>query len=446
MTRSLFLLAILGLAFFAPRVAAQNGYLTNMNMPRYLKAGENYTLSMRARNSASTAYFYFQVSWKLDDGAVHTMNQSIGGGGIVGASYWPVDHPDQMSATVGPHVLKVWIFVPGDTDASNDTLTFNFTALNNWADKVVLMEARTETWCPNCPPANIVTDQLLYDPQVAVVKFHITDGLEFPDAVEYYTDNYIGSMNDFTPAGVIEMGDLGDYFINANHINWVSETDWRANGVSPVQLTMNSVLNNSTRQLTVTLNAEFTYAVPGPFKMNVYLAENNVQGEQENAPPNYIHNGLLRAMLGGASGTAGEIPNAPVVGNTYSHTYNYTVPAEFKLQDLYLVGVLEQDQGSDRYCLNAISSLHTVVGISDGEVPTFSLWPNPASDLLNITAPDHDANTMISVLSVDGRIVLQQRVVFNGSGQVTLDVSTLSEGVYTLMLGEDQAGQKFVKY
>lgn len=444
MTRTILLLALLVLSFTVPEVSAQNGYLTNMNMPRYLKAGENYQITPRARNSASTAYFYFQVLWRLDNGTVHTMNQSIGGGGIVGSSYWPVEHPDQLNATEGPHVLKVWIYVPGDTDQSNDTLTFHFTALNNWADKVVLMEARTETWCPQCPPANIVTDQLLFDPDMAVVKFHITDGLEFPDAVDYYTDNYIGTLNDFTPAGVVEMGDQGDYFINANHIYWVDEMNWRAQGVSPVHLTMNSSLDAATRQITVTLNAAFTYAVQGPFKMNVYVAENYVPGDQENAPPNYIHNGLLRAMLGGSDGTSGEIPMTPVTGTNYSHTYTYTVPAEFKLQDLYLVGVLEQDLGADRYCLNAVSSLHTVVGIADRSDAEFSIAPNPATDLIAIDAPDLSGTTVITIIAADGRIVMQQPVNFGGSQRVMLDISSLRAGVYTLSIG-DLAGQKLVK-
>ncbi|MDQ3100417.1 MAG: hypothetical protein M3R08_03450, partial [Bacteroidota bacterium] len=139
--------------------------------------------TLRARNASGASIEFFQVSWRVDGGTIHTMNQSVGGGGIVGnnGSFLEVTHPDQLNVLEGTHVLEIWISVPTEINTANDTLTMEFIALNNWAPKVVLLEARTETWCPACPPANTVTDQLMQDPAYAVVKFHLNDGWEFPE-------------------------------------------------------------------------------------------------------------------------------------------------------------------------------------------------------------------------------------------------------------------------
>src|SRR5690606_13584998 len=129
----------------------------------------------------------------------------------------------------------------------------------------------------------------------------------------------------------IELGEYGTYITNAFSNQWPLEMTNRAAGVSPVIVSMDADLDQVSRQLSVTISAEFTYAMNGPFKFNVHLAENHVDGTQNNAPSPYTHNGVVRAILGGVDGTTGAIPDQPAVGTTYAHTYTYTVPQEFDL-------------------------------------------------------------------------------------------------------------------
>ena len=144
MRKSTLTKTLLGILLIASAASlqAQNAYLQNVSLPRYIKAGVNYPVSAWARNLSSTP-----LPWNTGT----TIN--ITAPGISSSSYVPYTHPVQLNTTQGPHTLVVEILSTNDSDPTNNTVTINFTALNNWADKVVLLEARTETWCPQCPPA-----------------------------------------------------------------------------------------------------------------------------------------------------------------------------------------------------------------------------------------------------------------------------------------------------
>jgi len=414
---------------------AQNAYLTSNGIPRYIRAGQDLPIVARVRNAGTTAYFTFAVKWRLNGGAVQSMDPfTVGGNGIINNSYWEVNHPVPLNATQGPRTLKVWVDVAGETDRTNDTLTYSFTALNAWADKAVLLEVRTETWCPVCPPCNSTTNLLDDDAMQAVAKFHLTDALD--DCAECIT--YFGQYGQVnTPAGIFEMGDLGTSVIGPNHTAWAAEFAQRRTGVSPVELGMSANLNNTTRQLTVSLTATYTYGFAGTHKLNVYLLEDNVAAAQTNAPANYLHQGVMRAMLGGANGSTGIIPGTPVAGTPYTANYTYTVPAGYNLGNLRLIGVAEHSTGAanGRHTLNVLTSTAAGVGITELGLADNGLraHPSPFADLLQLRVNDAEGMATAELIGMDGRLALSGTVRFSG-GEARWDLSTaaLAEGSYLL--------------
>lgn len=431
---------------------AQDIYISSTSLPRYIKASTNYQVKLEVKNNGPGYCASFGVRWRLDGGSwttTQTINIQAPGLGT-GGYYMPVTHNTNLNTTVGPHTLEINVVLANDPSQANNTVSIPFTALSNWADKVVLLEARTETWCPQCPSSNTVTNSLMTNPDFAVVKFHLSDALDdCPECITYY--NQYGIT--FTPAGMIEMGEYGGYTINYNHSQWESAMTARAAGVSPVNLTMTSSLNQATRLLTVTLNATFTYALTGPFNLNVYVAEDNVPGPQSSAPSNYIHNKVMRAMLGGASGTGGVIPNTPVVGTTYSHTYSWTVPSTYDMNDLKLVGLVEHKPTTfnNRYTLNAVTSAASGVGIDELALGDERLeaYPNPFSDQLNVRVADYTGNASINLINTDGRVVFQDNIVLNDRNISTVDLSkaTIAPGLYVLRIDtpEGSASQRLVR-
>ncbi len=438
--RALLLAAVLPL-MMATTVVAQNAYPSNLSLPRYIKANTNYSLAMWVRNSGPGYLTSFSVRWRIDGGPWKngtTINITSPGLGS-GNSYMPHTHQAVLNTTPGLHTLEVNVVVPSDPDQSNNTITITFTALSTWAPKVVLLEARTETWCPQCPPSNVVTNTMDNNPNYAVSKWHLSDGFDCPECDTYFNGTY--NLN-YTPAGIIELGEYGGYTPNAAHSGWADAMSARALGVAPVTVGLSSSVNWATRTMTVDVSANFTHAVTGPFKVRVYVMEDNLPGPQSSAPANYIHQKVMRAMLGGSEGLTTMIPNNPVVGTTYDHTFTYTIPASHNIGDLRLVAFVEHALGAnDRYSLNAVKSQASPVGIEENALglAEMAVWPNPFQNALRLSAPGLSGMADLELFSTDGRTALKSSLALDddGQGQIILD-GDIAPGPYLLRISAPQ--------
>ncbi len=79
-----------------------------------------------------------------------------------------------------------------------------------------------------------------------------------------------------------------------------------------------------------------------------------------------------------------------------------------------------------------------LTGVAENETKTFSIYPNPASQQLTITA---EANTSAVIYDATGRKVMEMNVV---KGENNVNVQNLENGVYFIMM--DNAVSKFMKY
>ena len=73
---------------------------------------------------------------------------------------------------------------------------------------------------------------------------------------------------------------------------------------------------------------------------------------------------------------------------------------------------------------------------------TFTIFPNPASNILNITMPNNKKINSLKVVDVTGRIVINNSSMPNN----TIDISNLLNGIYMLQIGIDgnNYSQKFI--
>lgn len=97
--------------------------------------------------------------------------------------------------------------------------------------------------------------------------------------------------------------------------------------------------------------------------------------------------------------------------------------------------------------LNALPAANTVyrfavnpLAVKDQEKIEFSMFPNPASDVLNLTFPEA-VNKPYSVYDLMGREVLKGSL--NNTAQAQINVSTLQKGSYILRIAGST--QKFIK-
>ncbi len=430
MLRSLLMVSLFTTAAAA---SAQDAYLTNYYIPRFIRTGAPNTIDVRVRNFSSSPLFTFRVDWRWGNGTVNEgfwQNTT----GITGSQYWPYTHPAAFDpAAPGAGMLKIWVVTFGETNPANDTLFFPVTAVSLWSEKSVLLDTWTGTWCPYCPPANIMGNLLNTDPHIVVAKHHAADEYSSPSSTEYFNQYNVS----YTPAGVMDQGEYGMYAPNPDHDQWDAQTQARLQGVSPVSISVNATVNEWTRDLTVTVSANFQTAFNGEFTLNAYLLEDNMPGTQNNAPANYVHEQIVRDVMGGTLGVQGAVPSAPVVGTNYSHTFTRSVPAEWNISNLRVVGYITHRQGASAYTLNVAKGGLLPVGIAEGATMNAHcrIAPNPAVDHFTVDVPDMTGQATLTVIAADGRAVLEKQVVLMPGAPVQVaDVGTLPAGTYQVRI------------
>ena len=417
------------------KAVAQNAYLQNLSIARYIKTNTNYPVSAWVRNSTSTPFTQFRMGWRWNGGNVNLGPvQSVGGGGIVTNNYLNHTHPVQLSVpTQGPGILKVWVQVNGDTDQTNDTITITVKPITNWTTKMVMMDTKTATWCQYCPAANTVGNTIDNDPLAVIAKFHASDALSSSSGTSYLSAN----MNvTFTPAGLLEQGEYGSYTVNSQHNTWESGVAARQLSVSPVSITVAPSFNATSRVLTVPVTANFTYAEAGEYTLNAYILENGVLGAQTNggAGNNYVHNQVVREVLGGSNGTAGVIPSNPVAGAPYTHTYSFTLPAGWNASNVQVMAYVTRRENGGALSLNATKVSMLPVGIEENNALQASLnvFPNPFIDAMQVELAADATPAFVEIYSLDGRVLAQWERVFAAEPQRFDGLGSLAAGAYVL--------------
>jgi len=91
--------------------------------------------------------------------------------------------------------------------------------------------------------------------------------------------------------------------------------------------------------------------------------------------------------------------------------------------------------------------LNTSVAQSGVEAPGPSLWPNPATDLLNLSMDRTPPTALVTIIDMNGRVVRSMANVQAQDKTLTIPIAHLADGLYTLRIGVGLKArhQRFVK-
>lgn len=90
------------------------------------------------------------------------------------------------------------------------------------------------------------------------------------------------------------------------------------------------------------------------------------------------------------------------------------------------------------------TTLGVTLGISENKLLSFKMFPNPASDLVNIQLPAGSDKAEVSIFDYTGRLMKSKIITLNDS---KLDVNNLSNGMYLIRVTSNNkiGAQRFVK-
>lgn len=208
-------------------------------------------------------------------------------------------------------------------------------------------------------------------------------------------------------------------------------------GISPVNIGAQTVWNDITRVLDVTVELYYVNNDTTADKLNVVLAENNIIGYQSNGGNNYVHKHMLRHMITGLWGD-----NIPVTsqGTLVTRNYSYTVPTNFNIDNCEISIFVTKDNNKTTHTGVTFPAKNgSTVGVNsvNQEEPSFSVYPNPINESsridINMT---YAADSKIELSDVAGRVIAAVDLGKLNSGWHTIslngitDINNLHRGIY----------------
>lgn len=172
-------------------------------------------------------------------------------------------------------------------------------------------------------------------------------------------------------------------FPGENYVSTTNRNSWDTYAATQLlnspqfDITITYEYDNATREITANVHCKALATLPGVYTTNLYIVEDSVTGvgmgyDQRNGFNNfnghkffgkgdpilgYAHMNVVRHMVGGTFGD--PVFNNPVMNDTGSNTYTYTLPQTFDAKNTRLVATIAQrntiniDQNE---VLNAIST------------------------------------------------------------------------------------------
>ena len=96
------------------------------------------------------------------------------------------------------------------------------------------------------------------------------------------------------------------------------------------------------------------------------------------------------------------------------------------------------------HSIRGVTALSVSLGISENNLLSFEMYPNPVSDLLNIQLPTSTEKAEVSVFDYTGRLVSSKTI---SSNDTAIDVQKISKGIYMIRVAANNkiVVQRFIK-
>lgn len=233
-------------------------------------------------------------------------------------------------------------------------LTLAVVSITAFAQKNVLVEELTGTWCHYCPSGIYYGDSLAhaYD-NVFLVQIHTNDVMDY--------EEYAGATN-LTAA---PSANINRNLLSQGVENWFSAAQQEMTVDPKVSLSVVNQFDETTRLITTTITATVLENMSGSYRLGGIVIEDAVTGpapqyNQSNSYsggshgpmggyenlPNPIpahrmaYDHVARYLMGGYSGEPNSFPSSATAGETVDYTFTYTLPENFNSEYVRVIGFL----------------------------------------------------------------------------------------------------------
>ncbi|MBK7008887.1 MAG: T9SS type A sorting domain-containing protein [Saprospiraceae bacterium] len=363
---------------------------------------------------------------------------------------------EEITVLAGANPIQVSAKLIGatDDDAANNASASSTTGVTPAADKFVIAEEATGTWCGWCPRGAVMLDRLSkrYPDYFIGIAVHNAD----PMVVTDY-DAGIRGLSGFTgfPSATVGRTAIIDPLaIETAFFSRVIEAPKSS-------VRVGASFDETSRVIKLSPKITFKANVSGSYKMAVVIVEDSVRGTATGyAQANYYsggaqgpmggyellpnpvpankmtYNHVARVLTGGFKGTALPL-NSYKKDDVVYMNFEATIPAGVKLENIHIIPILFApsgliDNGYPAKLEEALAEGFTV-GANDitfnGDVV---IYPNPVAfeSIIDLTL-DNPAEVSVEIYDMTGKLVGSKNYgKLSGSNELLLNASNLNNGTY----------------
>ena len=420
--------------------------LQGTDLSRYSLTNSDNTLTLTVKNDGSTAITSLTADW--NDGTSHSSVITVN---IAPGTTSVINHPTLVSySSVVEKNITVNITAVNSsvdpTDPTLNTTTEKFNTVSTLAEKNVLFEEGTGTWCGFCVRGLVAMNQALIDHPTGFIGIAVHNG--DPMAVGAYNSGV--GFSGYPSANV----DRAVKNIDASTADFDLNYAERITLIPPAAITATVTNTGSVYSINATSTFTTQFASSN-FRLAAIISEDDVVGtdsgyDQHNyysgggygpmggfedlpsviAAADMVYPHVGRALLGGYNGQYNSVPVAITDGQVVNYNFNYTVPTTTVLANLYVTVVLidyatKEVVNAKQYRLASAGIKETVNDIS------MNVYPNPAFESFNVSFNALNSDYEISIIDLAGRVVNSNNYTnLSGKQSINLPISQLEKGTY----------------
>jgi len=443
-------------------LSALNGMTAMVDMGGEI-AGQTVTPKITIVNAGQTAITSFDLN--LNYGGTN-FPQSVTGVNIASTANYAVTL-SPLSLVAGNQTVVASISnVNGTTDdvSSDDTLTNSINPIVPAIGKMVVSEEGTGTWCQWCPRGAVFMDQFntKYNEFWAGIAVHNGDPMTVTDY-----DAAFGALIAGYPSALVDRG-----------------TDVDPSGMSPeffdrlqtppvAVLTNGATWNATTRELNVSVTADFALVANNNYKLACVLTEDGVTGtgsgyNQSNAyagggngamggyellastvpAAQMVYDHVARAIAPSFTGYANSFPATVAPGAQHTINFSFILPATWDENSIHIIGMLIAPDGRIDNAGKATITEAVNSGFQSGgnaglyEALTNQLdemvkiYPNPATTQATISLNlVNESSIQLSVSDATGKVISAKNYgKMTGNWDLNLNTNNLNAGIYLIQL------------
>ncbi|NVK63685.1 MAG: Omp28-related outer membrane protein [Flavobacteriales bacterium] len=348
-----------------------------------------------------------------------------------------------------------------DDDPSDDAVTIAVDPVVPAAGKMVVGEEGTGTWCQWCPRGAVFMDRFEQDfgPFWAGIAVHNGD----PMVVNSY-DAGIGGLISGYPSALVDRG--ADVDPSAMSTDFYDRLQTPPTAFISTTSTWDAI----SRELVVTVTADFQATANNNYKLAVVLTEdgvtgtgsgfaqanayaggsNGVMGGYESLPSpvpasQMVYDHVARAIEPSFGGDATSFPATVNSGDSHSKTYTFVLPADWDEQKIHIIGMMMDPTGRiDNASKSGIDALANLTDLEQ-TLKGFGVYPNPASTYAVVEIDlEATSDVALRLLDMSGKEMAARNYgAIETSSTIQLNTADLSAGIYLVELTVN--GQRMTK-